>query len=249
MIPVKKNQYWGYANMKNQLVIDFWFSKPSTFLNGYALQDQGRLLIDKEGRIIQNFPFSETQQIHLFSNLILAKIDYTFCYVDLAGNTILKAKPQKPKADEWPAPPVEQTPPPPVEPKEEIVVWPTNAVPEPPPPVEPMEGTVAPQHNEVGTVEEIAEFVGGEDALAKFLKDNLVYPEKAKKAKIEGTVYVRVTLNSDGTLENPLVLRSLGYGCDEEAIRLIKAMPNWKPAKQQGRAIQRELTLPINFKL
>jgi TonB family protein len=249
MIPVKKNQYWGYANIKNQLVIDFWFSKPTPFLNGYALQDRGRLLIDKEGRIIQNFPFSETQQIHLYSNLILAKIDYTFCYVDLAGNIILKAKPQKPKADEWPAPPVEQTPPPPVEPKENIVVWPTNAVPEPPPPVEPMEGSVAPQHNEVATVEEIAEYVGGKDALAKFLKDNLVYPERAKKAKIEGRVYVRFTLKSDGTLENPLILRGLGYGCDEEAIRLVKAMPNWKPAKQQGKAVRTQLTIPINFKL
>jgi protein TonB len=93
----------------------------------------------------------------------------------------------------------------------------------------------------------MAEFPGGQQALADFLKKNLRFPEKAKAAGISGTVYVQFTVNADGSLSDIKVLRGMGYGCDEEAIRLIKLMPGWVPAKQRGKAVKSTMNLPVTF--
>jgi TonB family protein len=98
-------------------------------------------------------------------------------------------------------------------------------------------------------VEESPEFTGGEKALSKFFRKNLVYPKQALKNQIEGTVYLEFTVGKDGTLSDIVVLRPLLYGCDEEAIRLIKMMPPWEPRKENGVPVRTSMSLPVKFEL
>jgi Ca-activated chloride channel family protein len=96
-------------------------------------------------------------------------------------------------------------------------------------------------------VESMPEFPGGDDALKEFLKLNLVVPEDALKNHISGKVIVQFTVNTDGSIHDIVIMRSLGYGCDEEVIRVIKAMPVWIPGKQRGKAVKTTMILPVNF--
>ncbi len=94
-----------------------------------------------------------------------------------------------------------------------------------------------------------AEFPGGEEALMKFIKDNLNYPPKAKRNNIQGRIFVNFIIETDGSIIDVQVLRGIGYGCDEEALRVISLMPNWKPGIQNGNQIRFSYNLPILFKL
>lgn len=96
-------------------------------------------------------------------------------------------------------------------------------------------------------VEEVAQFPGGEEALYKYLKDNIVYPNIARQTGIEGKVYIRFVVEKDGSISNVKVMRDIGGGCGEEAMRVVKSMPKWKPAKQQTRTVRSEFNLPVNF--
>lgn len=98
-------------------------------------------------------------------------------------------------------------------------------------------------------VEEMPEFKGGMDSMMVFIKSNIRYPEAAKMNKIEGVVFVNAIIMEDGSLMNVRALTSLGYGCDEEAERVVKSMPPWKPGKQRGKNVRVSFNLPIRFKL
>ena len=98
-------------------------------------------------------------------------------------------------------------------------------------------------------VETMPLFRGGEQKLFEFLGNNLVYPKEAIEAGIEGKVFVEFYIEKDGTVCDAKVLRGIGYGCDEEALRVIGLMPKWSPGKQRGKAVRVRYTLPINFKL
>jgi protein TonB len=98
-------------------------------------------------------------------------------------------------------------------------------------------------------VQQMPTFLGGDEALFNYIKVNLRYPEKAKQAKIQGTVFVTFLVKADGRLNNIKLLQGIGYGCDEEAIRLVQTMPNWKPAKDKGENVDIQMNLPIKFKL
>ena len=100
-----------------------------------------------------------------------------------------------------------------------------------------------------GMVEEMPGFRGGEQKLFEFIGNNVVYPQEAKEAGIEGKVFVEFYIEGDGTVCDAKVLRGLGYGCDEEALRVIGLMPKWSPGKQRGKAVRVRYTLPVNFKL
>lgn len=97
--------------------------------------------------------------------------------------------------------------------------------------------------------EEIPEFPGGEQERAKFISKNLVYPKKAIKNNIQGSVYAKFIVEKDGSLSNIEIVRSLGHGCDEEVVRVIKLMPRWKPGKQNGEPVRIQMVLPIKFTL
>ena len=100
-----------------------------------------------------------------------------------------------------------------------------------------------------GIVETMPMFRGGEQKLMEFIGNNVVYPKEAIEAGIGGKVFVEFYIEKDGTVCDAKVLRGIGYGCDEEALRVIGLMPKWFPGKARGHAVRVRYTLPINFKL
>ena len=97
--------------------------------------------------------------------------------------------------------------------------------------------------------EEMPEFPGGVEALMDFVGKNVKYPEQAKEKEISGRVFIGFVIEKDGSVNEVKVLRGIGGGCDEEAVRVIKAMPKWKPGKQKGKPVRVNYNIPINFKL
>ena len=103
---------------------------------------------------------------------------------------------------------------------------------------------------EVFTVVEVMpEYPGGMDELGIFLSNNIKYPIKALKDGVEGRVFVNFVVGKDGSVIDSKVIRGIGSGCDEEAIRVIESMPNWIPGKQRGQAVNVSYNLPIRFAL
>lgn len=98
-------------------------------------------------------------------------------------------------------------------------------------------------------VEKSPEFPGGDDSLYAFIGRNIKYPEAAKKNKIEGRVFVTFVIEKDGQVSNAKILRDIGGGCGEEAIRVVKNMPKWKPGTQRGNPVRVQFNLPIMFQL
>lgn len=92
-------------------------------------------------------------------------------------------------------------------------------------------------------------FPGGEEALIKYLKENVVYPKLAYNNKIEGRVEVDFIIERDGSISNVKIRRPLGYGCDEEAMRVIRNMPRWKPGMQDGKPVRVSYMIPLKFTL
>jgi periplasmic protein TonB len=90
---------------------------------------------------------------------------------------------------------------------------------------------------------------GGMSGWNKYLSDNLKYPTQARRMGIEGTVYVAFVVNTDGSIQDVQVIRGIGGGCDEEAIRVVSAAPRWEPGKQRGKPVRVRMRLPIRFKL
>lgn len=97
--------------------------------------------------------------------------------------------------------------------------------------------------------EESPEFIGGMSKMAAFLQKNLRYPREATRANVQGRVFIQFTVGSDGKIENVTSVKGIGFGCDEEAERVVRAMPAWKPGKQSGRPVRVRYTLPIAFQL
>jgi protein TonB len=98
-------------------------------------------------------------------------------------------------------------------------------------------------------VEEMPSFPGGESERNKFLADNIVYPQQATENGIQGTVYISFVVDSKGNVTDVKILRGIGGGCDEEALRVVKLMPKWHPGKQNGKQVRVLFNMPIYFKL
>jgi len=98
-------------------------------------------------------------------------------------------------------------------------------------------------------VEEWPAFPGGDTARIMYLNENLKYPKIAKETGIQGAVYVSFVVEKDGSITNVKILRGIGGGCDEEALRVINAMPKWNPGRQNGKEVRVQFNMPITFKL
>ncbi|MCR5445055.1 MAG: energy transducer TonB [Bacteroidales bacterium] len=98
-------------------------------------------------------------------------------------------------------------------------------------------------------VENDPEFPGGMEALYKYLRDNIKYPQLARDNNITGKVYVTFVVERDGSIANPRILKDIGGGCGAEAIRVVKSMPKWTPGKQRGKAVRVQFNLPVSFNL
>ncbi len=98
-------------------------------------------------------------------------------------------------------------------------------------------------------VENMPEFPGGRGELMKYLATNIKYPPYAKEAGIQGRVFINFVVETDGSITAVKVLRGIGGGCDEEAIRVVKNMPKWKPGMQRGKPVRVSFNLPVKFTL
>jgi len=98
-------------------------------------------------------------------------------------------------------------------------------------------------------VEEAPVYPGGEEARISFLQQNIRYPQLARESNIQGTVYVTFVVERNGAINDVRVLRGIGGGCDEEAVRVIRAMPKWMPGKQRGKPVRVQYNMPVKFTL
>ena len=98
-------------------------------------------------------------------------------------------------------------------------------------------------------VEQMPEFPGGDDARVKYLSKNVKYPVMARESGIQGTVYLTFVVGKNGQISGVKVVRGIGGGCDEEAVRVIMAMPPWIPGRQNGKTVPVQFSLPLKFSL
>lgn len=106
------------------------------------------------------------------------------------------------------------------------------------------------QNEEQGGYAEIDPvFPGGEQAMAEFISANIVYPDSARINCEEGVVYVQFIVEKDGSLSEVTVVRGASPSLDEEAVRVVKMMPNWSPGEQKGEPVRVRFTLPISFRI
>ena len=99
------------------------------------------------------------------------------------------------------------------------------------------------------TVDEMPKFPGGDEGLYQFIKVNMKYPLEAKEKGYRGRVFVNFIVEPDGSLSDIKVLRGIGGGCDEEAVRLVESLPKFKPGMQNGEAVRVSYTIPVFFRL
>jgi periplasmic protein TonB len=96
-------------------------------------------------------------------------------------------------------------------------------------------------------VEEDPSFPGGEEARETFLNDNISYPKIAVENQISGKVIVNFVVEPDGSISNVKIGRSVHQSLDDEAVRVVKLMPKWKPGKQRGKSVRCHFSMPVNF--
>ncbi len=98
-------------------------------------------------------------------------------------------------------------------------------------------------------VESSAEPIGGMEAFFKHVSKNIKYPPQARRMQVEGKVFVQFVINKDGSLTDIIVIKGIGAGCDEEAVKVLESSPRWKPGKQRGVPVRQRMVLPITFQL
>ena len=98
-------------------------------------------------------------------------------------------------------------------------------------------------------VEDPPEFPGGLQALSDYLRDNIKYPEACRKDSIQGRVIISFVVEKDGSISSAEVIKSVHEQLDAEALRVISAMPKWKPGKQRGKVVRVEYAIPVKYRL
>jgi len=96
-------------------------------------------------------------------------------------------------------------------------------------------------------VDEYPEFNGGMKAWAKYIQRNLRYPAQAQDEGIQGKVFISFVVERDGSITDVKILRGIGYGCDEEAAKVIRKSPLWKPGRNRGNVVRVRYNMPISF--
>jgi periplasmic protein TonB len=109
---------------------------------------------------------------------------------------------------------------------------------------------IKPEEPDIFTILETqASYQGGLKAMGEFLQKNLNYPAPAQRANVSGKVFLSFVVDKEGNISDVSVTKGIGFGCDEEAMRVVKTMPKWNPGKQSGRAVKSKFNLPIAFVL
>ena len=99
------------------------------------------------------------------------------------------------------------------------------------------------------SVEENPTFPDGIKNMYQYIARNLRYPEAARRANVQGKVFVKFIVRKDGGVSDLQVLKGIGFGCDEETVRVLGSMPKWNPGKQNGKPVSVYFTMPVNFVL
>lgn len=94
-----------------------------------------------------------------------------------------------------------------------------------------------------------AEFQGGMTEMFNFIGKNLKYPKPAVKANVTGKVFVKMIIEKDGTISSPSIVKGIGFGCDEEVMRVVSLMPKWTAGQIGGKAVRSSMVLPVMFAL
>lgn len=105
------------------------------------------------------------------------------------------------------------------------------------------------EHKLYTQVEKMPAYPGGEEALMQYMLENLNLPETALNDTVSGISYIGFVVTKAGQVEQVHVIKSFREDCDQEAMRVIKAMPAWKPGIQDGKPVNVQYTLPIQFTL
>ncbi len=98
-------------------------------------------------------------------------------------------------------------------------------------------------------VEDPPQFPGGEAEMLKYIAENLDYPPLARENNIQGRVVVKFVVDENGKVMNAQVVKGIGWGCDEAALKVVNSMPRWKPGKQRNKPVRVWFMLPIRFQL
>lgn len=114
----------------------------------------------------------------------------------------------------------------------------------------PVEEIAKEESDEIFVIVEVQpQFPGGMNAFRTFVVENMRYPANARRMQIEGKVFVKAVVGKDGNLTELEVMKGIGGGCDEEALRVISKSPPWKPGYQRGRPVRTRIVIPLVFKL
>ncbi len=115
--------------------------------------------------------------------------------------------------------------------------------------VKPAEPEKTEDNSILETVEKLPEFPGGMAEMYKFINSHIKYPSAAQRGNISGRVFVKFVVEKDGSIGSIEILKGIGFGCDEEAARVIKSMPRWSPAKQNGKSVRVYYNMPVFYRL
>ena len=96
-------------------------------------------------------------------------------------------------------------------------------------------------------VDQSAIFQDGYNSIIKFVQENIKFPAEAKENNVHGRLMVSVVVEKDGSLSDIKIKKGLGYGLDEEIVRIIKMMPKWQPAQHKGKTVRQSQTIVIPF--
>ncbi len=103
--------------------------------------------------------------------------------------------------------------------------------------------------NDKSTNTYVDEMPKAEYDVNEYLANNIKYPDSARKSNITGRVIIKFVVNEDGHISDGTVVKGIGAGCDEEALRVVRSMPKWKPGKKNGQPARVYFTIPISFRL
>ena len=98
-------------------------------------------------------------------------------------------------------------------------------------------------------VEMPPQFPGGEEKMMQYIAKKIEYPREARENGIQGRVVIQFVIDEKGRVTDAKVIKGIGYGCDEEALRVVNKMPKWTPGAQRGKIVKVRYVLPINFVL
>ena len=110
----------------------------------------------------------------------------------------------------------------------------------------------SPEDNNIYTsasVQQQAEYPGGQAAMYKWINENIRYPDVAREQGISGKVYVKFVVEKDGSISDIKIVKSPAPSLEKEVIRVLNLMPKWNPAKQNGKAVRVYFNMPVDFKL